>query len=68
MFTREMDVVWDAPFRVAVMIAVWFAVRVPVVALKEPVELPDVTVTEEGTVRAALLLDSEIVMPPEGAV
>jgi len=49
----------ELPFKVAVTVAGWLAVTVPVVAVKLPVVEPAATDTDAGTVRALLL--SEIV-------
>ena len=62
--------VWEAPFRVAVMVAVWFVVIVPRVAVKVVEVLATGmvtgTVTDAGTLSAALLLDSATTVPPAG--
>ena len=60
-------VLWDEPFSEAVMVAVWFVVIVPTVALKVVDVLPAGTVTEAATGSAALLLESPTVLPPLGA-
>jgi hypothetical protein len=52
------DAVFELPFNAAVTVAVWFAVTVPAVAVKLPVEAPAPTVTEAGTVSVLLLSDS----------
>ena len=57
----------EEPFRVAVMVAVWFVVIVPTVALKVVDVLPAGTATEAATASAALLLASPTVLPPLGA-
>ena len=49
---------------VAVTVAVRSLVIVPAVAVNVAVVLPDPTVTEDGTVNAAALLDRLIVAPP----
>ena len=51
----------------AVIVAVWLAVILPATAVKAVAELPAGTVIETGTLRAAVLLESETVAPPEGA-
>ena len=57
----------EAPFSVAVIVALPFDTMVPAVALKvAEVELAG-TDTEAGTVRAPLLEDSEIVVAPFAA-
>ena len=60
-------VLWDEPVKVAVMVAVWFVVIVPTVALKVAEVLLVGTVTEAATGSAVLLLDSPTVLPPLGA-
>ena len=60
-------VLWDEPFSEEVMVAVWFVVIVPTVALKVVDVLPAGTVTEAATGSAALLLESATVLPPLGA-
>jgi hypothetical protein len=66
--TNETVAVCVLPFSVAVMVAVWLLAIVPVAAVKVAVVLPAPTVTEAGTVNAAVLLDSVTVTPPVGAV
>ena len=58
---------WEAPFRLAVTVAVWLVVNVPALAVKPVLLAPAAAVTELGTVKAALLLASVIVAPPVGA-
>jgi hypothetical protein len=60
-------VVWEAPLRVAVMVAVWLVVMVPRLAVKVVEVVVAGTVTDAGTVSAALLLDSASALPPVGA-
>jgi hypothetical protein len=56
--TRLKVVLWEAPFRVAVVVAVWLVVIVPTVAVKV-VKVPFAgTVTDAGTVSAVLLPES----------
>jgi hypothetical protein len=62
--TSEIVAVWVLPFSVAVMVAAWSLVRVPAVAVKLAVVLPDPTVTEAGVVSATALSDSVTVAPP----
>ena len=57
----------EEPLKVAVMVAVWFVVIVPTVALKVAEVLLAGTVTEAETGSAALLLASDTVLPPDGA-
>jgi len=65
--SRLRVLLWDAPFRVAVMVAVWFVVMVPAFAVKVA-EVPLAgTVTDAGTVSAALLPEIPTVLPPAGA-
>ncbi len=65
--TRFTVVLWDAPFKIAVIVAVWLVVIVPTVALKVVEVLPEGTVTEAATGSALLLLESPTVLPPLGA-
>ena len=60
-------VLCDEPVKVAVMVAVWFVVMVPTVALKVAEVLLVGTVTEAETGSAVLLLASPTVLPPDGA-
>ena len=60
-------VLWEAPFRVAVMVALWFVVRTPAVAMKVAELAPAGTVTDAGIVSGALLSDSVMVAPEEAA-
>jgi hypothetical protein len=48
-------------------VADWLVVIVPAVAVNVFVVAPDATVTEAGTARSPLLLDSETATPPAGA-
>ena len=65
--TRFKVVLCDAPFSVAVMVAVWLVVIVPTVALKVVDVLLAGTVTEVETGNAELLLESATLLPPVGA-
>jgi hypothetical protein len=65
--TRLKVVLWEAPFRTAVIVADWVVVMLPAVALKVVEVLLAGTVTDAGTVSAALLLESPTVLPPAGA-
>jgi hypothetical protein len=56
--------VWVLPFSVAVMVAVWSLVTVPATAVNVAVVLPELTVTEAGTVSTVALLDNATVAPP----
>jgi hypothetical protein len=47
--------------------AVWLVVILPTVALKVAEVLAAATVTDAGTVSAALLLESPTALPPVGA-
>jgi len=64
---RVKVVVWEAVFKVAVIVALWFVVRVPAVAVKMAELAAAGTVTEAGTVRAGLPLVRATVLPPVGA-
>lgn len=57
----------DAPFRMAVILTHCVEETVPAVAVKFAVVLFACTVTEVGTGRAELLLDSPTTLPPAGA-
>jgi len=59
--------VFEAPFRVAVMVADCVVVTVPTVAVKVVEVLVAGTVTDAGTVSAGLLLESATALPPVGA-
>jgi hypothetical protein len=59
-------VLWEARFRVAVMVADWVVVIVPTVAVKVVEVLLAGTVTDAGTVSAVLLLESATALPPVG--
>jgi hypothetical protein len=65
--SRPMEKVTEAPDRVAVMMAVLSAVMVEAVAEKVAEVAPAATVTEAGTVNAALLSDRVTTAPPVGA-
>ena len=65
--TRFMEKVTEEPERDAVMTAVLSAVMVEAVAEKVAEVAPAATVTEAGTVSAALLSDKETTAPPVGA-
>jgi hypothetical protein len=60
-------VLWEARFRVAVMVADRVVVIVPTVAVKVVEVLLAGTVTDAGTVSAVLLLESATALPPVGA-
>ena len=64
--TRLKVAVCKTPFKVAAMVAFWFAVRVPTEAMNVAELAPADTVTDAGTVSRALLSDRETVVP-EGA-
>ena len=59
-------VLWEARFRVAVMVADRVVVIVPTVAVKVVEVLLAGTVTDAGTVSAVLLLESATALPPVG--
>jgi hypothetical protein len=65
--TRLNVVVCDAPFKVAVIVALWVVVRVPAVAAKVAVVDVAATVTEGGTVSKGLLAETVTRLPPAGA-
>jgi len=65
--TKPMEKVTEEPDRVAVMMAVLSAVMVEAVAEKVAEVAPAATVTEAGTVSAALLSDRVTAAPPVGA-
>ena len=65
--TRLRVAVWEAPFRVAVTVALWLVVSVPAVAVKLAEVLLAATVTEAGSVSAELLSESVTLAPPVGA-
>jgi hypothetical protein len=66
--TRLRVVVWEAPFKVAVRVALCVMVKAVAVAVKVADAVPAATVTDEGMVREELLLESTTLMPPAGAV
>src|SRR5215472_13357584 len=66
-FVNEMVPVCELPFNVAVMMAVWFDVKLPAVALKVAEMAPAATVTDAGTVTTAVLLLRPTAAPPFGA-
>jgi hypothetical protein len=63
--TRLKLVVFKVPFRAAVMVALWFVVKVPAVVMKVPEPAPADTITDAGTEREALLSDSVTVVSAE---
>ena len=65
--TKLIVVVLETLLRVAVTVALPLVLRVPVVAAKVADMEPAATVTEAGTVRAALELESVTEEPPVGA-
>jgi len=60
-------VFWEAPFRVAVMVTVWFVEILPAVVAKVAEVAPTAKVTETGTVSEALLSDKATTVPPAAA-
>lgn len=60
-------VLWAEPFRVAVTVALWFALRTPAVAMKLAELAPVDTVTVAGVVRRALLFDSATAVTEEAS-
>jgi hypothetical protein len=65
--TRLKVVLWDAPFRVAVTVTLWFVAKAPAVAVKVAEVAPAGTVTAAGTVSKALLSHSVTVVAEEAA-
>lgn len=65
--TRLKETAWEEPFRLAVMLADCVPVIVPTVAVNVAELLFAATVTDAGTVRAALLSDKATTLPPVGA-
>ena len=63
--TRLKLVVFEVPFKAAVMVALWFVVKVPAVVMKVPELAPADTITDAGTEREALLSDSVTVVSAE---
>ncbi len=63
----EIATVCVLPSSAAVTVAVWLPVIVPAVAVKVAAARPEATVTEAGTVNAAVLSDKETTAPPTGA-
>lgn len=61
------DAVFEALFKLAVMVTDWMLVTVPAVAVNVAEVLLAATVTEAGTVSEPLLLDRVAVLPPVGA-
>ena len=61
------EAVAELPFNEAVSVTAVDAVTVPAVAVNVAVEAAAATVTEAGTVSAALLLDNATEDPPVGA-
>jgi len=59
--------VWVTVPALAVRVAIWAAFTPAMVAVKETLDVPAGTVTEAGTVRAALLLVKLTLIPPLGA-
>jgi hypothetical protein len=65
--TRLKVTLCEELLRVEVTVADWLVVIVPTVALKVAEELFAGTVTDAGTLSAALLLESPTALPPDGA-
>jgi hypothetical protein len=59
--------VTEAPFKLAVMVAVLAVVTAEAVALNTAVLLPAATVTEVGVVKSVLLSERATTVPPVGA-
>jgi hypothetical protein len=64
---RLMVALAEVPLYVAVTVALWSLAIVPAVALKVADREPAATVTDAGTVNAALLSEIAIAAPPAGA-
>ncbi len=65
--TRVKPALCEDPLSVAVTVADCVVVMVPTVAVKLAEVALDATVTEAGTVSAALLLEIPTTLPPTGA-
>jgi hypothetical protein len=65
--TREREADWELPLKVAVTWAVWFAVKLPTVAVNAAVVAPAATATDAGTPSPVLLLERDTAEPPAGA-
>ena len=65
--TSVIVAVWLLPFSPAVRVALRLGVRVPAMAVNDAVVLPPATVTEPGTVRLLLLLESDTTVPDDAA-
>jgi hypothetical protein len=65
--TRETGMVFTELPSVAVRVALWSVEMTPAVAVKDPLVDPAGTVTTEGTLKPAALLEIATVAPPAGA-
>ena len=65
--TKLTLVTCEAPFRTAVIVALWFAVTTPALAVNVVELLFAATVTDAGTVSAALFDEIATALPPVGA-
>jgi len=65
--TKLTLVACEAPFRTAVIVALWFAVTTPALAVNVVELLFAATVTDAGTVSAALFDEIATALPPVGA-
>ena len=61
------DAVWELPFQVAVIVAVWLLVTFAAVAEKLAEVAPPATSTDDGTVRLEFWVFSATAAPPLGA-
>ncbi len=61
------DAVLELPFKLALTVAVWPLVTLAAVAVKLAALAPAATITEDGTVKLALLLLNATLAPPLGA-
>ena len=64
--TKNTVNVSDVPLYVAVTVALWSVAAPGLVAVKFAAVNPDATVTDGGTVRLGLLLDSDTATPAAG--
>ena len=58
--TKLRVALWEEPFNEAATVALWEVARVPAVAVNAAEVAPPDTVTDAGTVRAVLLLETAI--------
>ncbi|MGO4883113.1 MAG: hypothetical protein ACLP59_20155 [Bryobacteraceae bacterium] len=65
--TKFKEALWEAPFRVAVMVADCVVAIAPTVAVNLIEVVFEGTVTDAGTLSARLLLESLTTLAPDGA-